>query len=82
MNFSLVVIAGDIAPIDVISHVPILCEEANIPYIYVPSKDELGNAGSTKRPTSVVMLVENKEAEYKDAFNEVFGEIKELNERM
>lgn len=35
----LVIIAGDISPIDVITHVPILCEDANIPYIYVPSKE-------------------------------------------
>ena len=27
------VIAGDISPIDVITHVPILCEEANVPYV-------------------------------------------------
>jgi H/ACA ribonucleoprotein complex subunit 2 len=32
-------IAGNISPIDVITHVPILCEEANIPYVYVPSKE-------------------------------------------
>ncbi|XP_020209885.1 H/ACA ribonucleoprotein complex subunit 2-like protein [Cajanus cajan] len=35
----LCVIAGNISPIDVITHVPILCEEADIPYIYVPSKE-------------------------------------------
>ena len=45
------IIAGDISPIDVIAHVPILCEEKNIPYVYVPSKEELGEASSTKRPT-------------------------------
>ena len=33
------VIAGNISPIDVITHVPILCEEADIPYVYVPSKE-------------------------------------------
>lgn len=33
------VIAGNISPIDVITHVPILCEEAEIPYVYVPSKE-------------------------------------------
>lgn len=32
-------IAGNISPIDVITHVPILCEEANVPYVYVPSKE-------------------------------------------
>jgi len=50
------VIAGDIYPIDVISHIPILCEENDIPYIYVPSKIDLGAAASTKRPTSVVLV--------------------------
>ncbi|KAE8683992.1 H/ACA ribonucleoprotein complex subunit 2 [Hibiscus syriacus] len=44
----LCVIAGNISPIDVITHVPILCEEADIPYIYVPSKEELATAGATK----------------------------------
>jgi H/ACA ribonucleoprotein complex subunit 2 len=39
MSCRLVIIAGDISPIDVITHVPILCEDANIPYIYVPSKE-------------------------------------------
>jgi hypothetical protein len=33
------VIAGNISPIDVITHVPVLCEEADIPYVYVPSKE-------------------------------------------
>jgi H/ACA ribonucleoprotein complex subunit 2 len=36
------IIAGNISPIDVITHIPILCEEAGIPYIYVPSKEDLG----------------------------------------
>ncbi len=52
----LCVLAGDISPIDVISHLPILCEENDVPYVYVNSKAELGAAGSTKRPTSVVLI--------------------------
>ncbi|XP_011623269.1 H/ACA ribonucleoprotein complex subunit 2-like protein isoform X1 [Amborella trichopoda] len=53
----LCVIAGNISPIDVITHVPILCEESDIPYIYVPTKEELANAGSTKRPTCCVLVL-------------------------
>lgn len=41
---------------DVISHIPVLCEDHNIPYIYVTSRADLGMAGQTKRPTSVVMV--------------------------
>lgn len=36
---SVCVIAGNISPIDVIAHVPVLCEEAEIPYVYVLSKE-------------------------------------------
>ncbi|TYI35714.1 hypothetical protein ES332_A03G094700v1 [Gossypium tomentosum] len=53
----LCVIAGNISPIDVITHVPILCEEADIPYVYVPSKEDLATAGSTKRPTCCVLVL-------------------------
>lgn len=44
-NKGVVIIAGDISPIDVITPLPVLCEDADIPYIYVPSKEELGAAG-------------------------------------
>lgn len=57
---AIVVIAADISPMDVISHLPVLCEETNIPYIYVTSRAELGAAGSTKRPTSVVMITKER----------------------
>jgi len=55
----LLVLAGDINPIDIISHLPVLCEEAQIPYVFVASKEELGHASSTKRPTSCVMICPN-----------------------
>ncbi|KAF8341384.1 uncharacterized protein EI90DRAFT_2965738 [Cantharellus anzutake] len=50
------VLAADLSPIDVISHLPILAEEAQIPYIYVVSKEALGRSASTKRPTSCVLV--------------------------
>ncbi|KAI6245183.1 H/ACA ribonucleoprotein complex subunit NHP2 [Erysiphe necator] len=55
-----VVLAADISPMDVISHIPVLCEEHNVPYIFVKSRAELGSAGNTKRPTSVVMVSETR----------------------
>uniref|UniRef100_A0A0E0GCM9 Ribosomal protein eL8/eL30/eS12/Gadd45 domain-containing protein n=1 Tax=Oryza nivara TaxID=4536 RepID=A0A0E0GCM9_ORYNI len=67
----LCVIAGNISPIDVITHVPILCEEANIPYIYVPSKEDLATAGTTKRPTCCVLVMT------KPAKGEINEEVKE-----
>lgn len=67
--FSIVVLAGDISPIDVLSHMPVLCEEAKIPYIYVPSKAELGMAAATKRATSCILVTPPKStAEYKEYY--------------
>ncbi|BBN19020.1 H/ACA ribonucleoprotein complex subunit 2 [Marchantia polymorpha subsp. ruderalis] len=83
----LCIIAGDISPIDVITHVPILCEEADVPYIYVPSKEELGAAGATKRPTSCTLVLsgplkgdssEEDKEKFTTEFNEVVEEVKEL----
>ena len=37
--YRICIIAGDISPIDVVTHLPVLCEDHDIPYIYVPSKE-------------------------------------------
>merc|ERR1712227_408009 len=50
------VIAGNISPMDVISHLPILCEDNDVPYVYVRAKEDLGAAGLTKRPTSCMLI--------------------------
>lgn len=75
---------------DVISHLPVLCEDHNIPYIYIKSRAELGEASATKRPTSVVMITrernkkaggkEVKESDVED-FEEAYGELVKLVQR-
>eukprot|EP00741_Cyanophora_paradoxa_P007175 tig00001085_g6943.t1 len=72
----LCIIAGDISPIDVITHIPILCEESDIPYIYVPSREELGTAGGTKRPTSCIFLPTKLASEYQEEFDAACEEVK------
>jgi H/ACA ribonucleoprotein complex subunit 2 len=52
----LAILAGDIYPLDVYSFLPILLEEKKVPYLFVPSKQDLGAAACTKRPTSVVLI--------------------------
>jgi len=76
----LCILAGDIYPVDVISHLPVLLEEAGIPYLFVPSKQELGAAASTKRPTSVVLIrdpeVADKKFEAMDLYTTLIDEAK------
>lgn len=78
----LVILAGDIYPIDVLSHVPVLCEEAGIPYVYVPSKAALGAAANSKRATSCILVPtpgKDKES-VKKAFDKCIKEVKALHE--
>lgn len=76
----LAILAGDIYPLDVISHIPILLEEKDIPYLFVPSKQDLGAAASTKRPTSVVLIrTPNKDFEAKDVYDTLTKEAKEYD---
>ena len=56
--YRLVIIAADVNPVDVISHLPVHCENHGCPYIYIRSRLMLGAAAATKRPTSVVLLKE------------------------
>ena len=70
-----VILAGDVSPIDVISHIPVFCEEKEVPYCYVPSRKDLGLAGGTQRPTSVVLVQSGKDYEeiYQDCHGLVSG---------
>jgi len=82
----IVILAADISPMDVISHIPVLCEDHSIPYIYVPSRAELGAAGSTKRPTSVVMITPKQgkgaEKESEEEWKETYAELNKLAIKM
>ena len=80
---SICILAGDVSPIDVISHIPILCEKNKVPYIYIPSRQALGTASQTKRPTSVVILVEPPEDnKYAESFNKIRNVVMQYNENL
>jgi H/ACA ribonucleoprotein complex subunit 2 len=83
-----VILAADISPMDVISHIPVLCEDHNVPYIFVTSRAELGAAGNTKRPTSVVMVSEarvgakkTEKIEGEEEFGEVYKDLVKVVEK-
>ena len=53
-----VVMAEDVQPPEILAHMPMLCEERSIPYAYVASKAELGNACGLEKPTASVAVTE------------------------
>ena len=72
----LVVIAEDIEPAEIVAHLPPLCDEKKIPYIYVPSKRELGSAAGINVPTAAIAIAEAGQATH--AVKGIIERIKEL----
>eukprot|EP01103_Thecamoeba_quadrilineata_P003356 TRINITY_DN13147_c0_g1_i1.p1 TRINITY_DN13147_c0_g1~~TRINITY_DN13147_c0_g1_i1.p1 ORF type:complete len:169 (-),score=52.33 TRINITY_DN13147_c0_g1_i1:13-519(-) len=80
----LCLLAGDVSPLDVISHVPVFCEEKEIPYTFVPSKDALGEASLSKRPTTVIFVLLSKLAassKEKALYDKCCKKVKKLHEK-
>lgn len=70
---------------DVISHIPVLCEDHNVPYLFVKSRAELGEASATKRPTSVVLVGRERVSKKKDIsaddqaeWDEAYGTLRDI----
>jgi len=58
----LVVIAEDVDPPEVIAHLPLLCDERKIPYVFVPSKDKLGTAVGIDVPCASACIIKEGDA--------------------
>ncbi len=54
----LVYIALDVNPPEIVAHLPLLCKERNIPYIFVPSKEELGRQAGLEVAAASVAIVD------------------------
>ncbi|MCD6522910.1 MAG: 50S ribosomal protein L7ae [Candidatus Diapherotrites archaeon] len=72
----LVVIASDVSPAEITMHLPILCDEKNIVYVYVPTRKELGEAVGISVGTSAVAITEPGNA--KDIIEDLKKKIAEL----
>jgi large subunit ribosomal protein L7Ae len=72
----LVVIAEDIEPAEIAAHLPPLCDEKKIPYVYVPNKRELGAAVGIAVPTAAIAIADAGQATH--AVKGIIDKIKEL----
>jgi large subunit ribosomal protein L7Ae len=72
----LVVMAEDIQPEEVAMHLPVLCEEKDIPYAYAKSKQELGRASGIDVSCAAVAII--KEGDAKKNIEEVVKKVNDL----
>ncbi|MCX8208340.1 MAG: 50S ribosomal protein L7Ae [Sulfolobales archaeon] len=72
----LVVIAADVDPPEVVLHLPYLCDEKKVPYVYVPSKKRLGEVVGIQVAAASVAIVDPGAA--KDLVEELSRAFQEL----
>eukprot|EP01132_Coremiostelium_polycephalum_P006805 gene6805-8444_t len=52
-----VVLAADAEPLEIVLHITLLCEDKDIPYVFVPSKAELGRSCNVSRPVVAASVI-------------------------
>nr|CAG4644476.1 EOG090X0JRW [Lepidurus arcticus] len=70
----LMIFAGDVYPIEIMCHMPAVCEEKDIPYIYTPSRMDIGAAMGVKR--GCIMVLIRPHADYQELYNDMAEELK------
>lgn len=75
---SFIVMAADAEPLEIILHIPLLCEDKNVPYVFVPSKIALGRACGVTRPVIACSIVSDERSQLNDQINHIKVEIEKL----
>lgn len=58
----LVVIAEDVDPAEAVAHLPLICDERKIAYLFVPSKQKIGSATGIDVPAAAACIVDMGDA--------------------
>ncbi|KIM79753.1 hypothetical protein PILCRDRAFT_823321 [Piloderma croceum F 1598] len=73
-----IVLTADTEPLEILLHLPLLCEEKNVPYVFVPSKAALGRACNVSRPVISASVTTSESKELQSQINTVKLAIEKL----
>ena len=70
-----VILAADTSPLAILLHLPLLAEDKNVPYVYVPSKLALGRATGVSRPVIAASITTNEASD-------LMGQIRTIKDKV
>jgi U4/U6 small nuclear ribonucleoprotein SNU13 len=73
-----IVMAADAEPLEILLHLPLLCEDKNVPYVFVSSKTNLGRACGVSRPVISVAITINEGSQLKQLIENTKDAIEKL----
>jgi U4/U6 small nuclear ribonucleoprotein SNU13 len=62
----IVILAADTLPLEILLHLPLVAEDKNVPYVYVPSKTALGRACGVSRSVIAASITTNEASQLAD----------------
>ncbi|KAL4896279.1 50S ribosomal protein L30e-like protein [Aspergillus ambiguus] len=74
----LVILAADTSPLAIVLHLPLLAEDKNVPYVYVPSKLALGRATGVSRPVIAASITSNEASDLTGQIRAVRDKVERL----
>jgi len=73
-----IVLTADTEPLEILLHLPLLCEEKNVPYVFVPSKAALGRACGVSRAVISASVTTGESREISSQITTVKNAIEKL----
>jgi ribosomal protein L7Ae-like RNA K-turn-binding protein len=77
-TFQIIVMAADAEPLEIILHLPLLCEDKNVPYVFVKSKAALGRACGVTRPVVAASITQNEGSQLKPQIQKIKEDVERL----
>ncbi|GMH47349.1 hypothetical protein TL16_g00043, partial [Triparma laevis f. inornata] len=74
----MIVMAADAEPLEILLHLPLLCEDKNVPYVFVPSKIALGRACGVSRAVISASITTNEASQLKSTIDQMKIQIENL----
>ncbi|KAL9055092.1 MAG: hypothetical protein Q9162_003762 [Coniocarpon cinnabarinum] len=74
----LLILAADTQPLAILLHLPLLCEDKNVPYVYVPSKIALGRACGVSRQVIAVSITTNQGSDLANQIRAIRDKVERL----
>ncbi len=74
----LIILAADAEPLAILLHLPLLCEDKNVPYVFVPSRSALGRACGVSRSVISASILTNEGSQIKTQIQGLKDQIEKL----
>ncbi|QDS75263.1 gb [Venturia nashicola] len=74
----IIVLAADTSPLAILLHLPLLCEDKNVAYVYVPSKSALGRACGVSRSVIAASITSNDASQLTAQIREMKNQVERL----